>query len=688
MKDEISERNVEVYQLPEEFRKHLIGLLRKNPSALFKMPQGPKIYFLYAFSDENVFSIYPDDVLPGVFRFCCGMVKELASLAENAIEADGSTWSSQMYHALLALEVLASSRMQQCVGSRDDRCIAPVLEHWDELFFGVKTLYRAARARDARMETHDARLVGSQFSDVLFKIFRNRTVLSSFRDDVELRKFMWTLWLSNGVLDSGGADLACGSISVVLMILSSYSREGKAHMGSAVMLPICMAICDDFGGKDTVAEIALMSAYQTLMSNDKKLIMKLLPQKVAILAMLAGSAVDPTLQIEKRISELDGVAKLIEGTVNAIKNAPDEDLIRNYWDSVMGGLVTLINRLATENYILLAHAIRSGLLRIPLVVQKIDDNILESTNEACCKLIESISLFFSYHSIIQALSEQFRLLTKEEEACMLADGAEGTIDFAWNTMKRYLVGSYAMMRMFDICMVPFPKCCNNCANPEAQHSFSQCARCMRVFYCSEKCQEMDLKAGRHLESCREVYGEGGPSSKDMPFLYFLANKQIRSRYLSLIGPGMFPSGGMLFVLDATETKDQETVIARPSGTANEELHQRRKRASDSYRVTDCRTTRPSAEENGEPIYYIQAMHREGRERCVVRYLPIDLDPQRFVPYGSSENESDILQEIMNDLHIKYAGADLKKSWTLSDRDGERIHLFDEVDTYFRDKFRK
>ncbi|KLO10802.1 hypothetical protein SCHPADRAFT_942587 [Schizopora paradoxa] len=540
--------------------------IEEEPGARFK------VHLLYAFGYEQTFSIYPDDVLPGVFCFCCGMLREIIVFVEEAIDADLNTWIGHCSPAFAALDALASNRMRRCIGIDGGPFATLILEHWAELYLDLGTFFRLSRTRDLQLRSTDAWMINGRIGRVLSSFFKNSAVRNYFGDDLDLRKLAWGLWLGSGVLESNEANMACGEMAVALMLLSANEDELGLRPTSAVMFPVCMAVCDEFGGRDAVAEIAFKSVQRTAMSKDIDFIAYLLPQQLAVLSMLAHCEVDSTSQIARIIREQDGVAKLIEGALNVISLAQD-DTHQTIPDCVVGAFIRLIDRLAIESYIHLEQAIQSSLLRIPILMQSAENVFTESTHSACSDLITKLSCFLSHYSIIQALVDQFRNLTTEEEACMLG---EGMVENAWKDLKHNLIGSFIMKRMFDACTGPLPKFCNNCANLITERSFLQCDGCMRVTYCSVEGQEMDLKEGRHSESCRNDDDDKSAIERDVPFLHFVANKYVRTVYKYLFGQNSLSSAERtIFVFDATETREHFTVTVKSRYFAERELHSRR-----------------------------------------------------------------------------------------------------------------
>ncbi|KLO10796.1 hypothetical protein SCHPADRAFT_999335 [Schizopora paradoxa] len=671
---------------------NIVEMLRTDPARVSsELDLLLRECLVYALNDKEIFSTYPDDVLPGIFCFCCGMLREFASLSEKAISEDEETWIGYMHPSTQVLNILTSIRIHgylRQLGSHDDPSVTPILAHWPELYLAMKTLHKSSKSRDSQLESFHPRLIAGQIGDILVAFLSNDNIRPYFTDDTDLRKFAWRLWLENGISTTEDKEILCGSIARAVMLLSTKEGDPKSRTSCAMMFTVCMSVCDEFGGKNAVAEIALMSAYRTMMSNDEMLVRQLLPQQIGVLASLADCDVIPENRIARRIYEMDGIPKLIEATLNILSRAQDADF-RSVLDFIGEATVTLIETLATENYIQLEVAIRSGLFRIFVAVQTSVNGPLEFTRKTCFRLIETISLFFPYYSVIQALAEQFRELTEEDEARMLGEGGDGTIEFAWKGLKRSVISSYILTRMFESCAQPFPKICNNCTKLEAGHNFFQCPGCARIPYCSAECQATDLKAGRHSELCQKIIDGKSQADKNIPFLYFAVNKCVQFTCKDL-GQSTLPAKDPILIWNATRTREQVSVSIRPKDIADSELHDRRLRNYESYRVIDGQQIK-AAKMNGIITTYIhiQAMYREGRENCVVRYLRFDLDYGRVeTAFGPPMHELHVLRAIKKDISIKYPEADLEKSWILRNRDGERIHLFDEVDAYFRDKFGK
>ncbi|KLO04975.1 hypothetical protein SCHPADRAFT_740620 [Schizopora paradoxa] len=659
----------------------LVELLTADPANVFKLPQARKVDIIHATSEPTILLEYPDDLLPRLFCFCCGILREFASLTEEAIDSDHDTWIASLFPALKALFVLASYRMLRGIGTDDGPFVSPILEHWEELYHGLKILYTASRTRDSRFRTNVFTLaVVSHISKALNVIFRNNTIRSNFQNDTDLRKFVWMLWFSGGIPEAGDLD---NPSSLAVMFLST--RGGSLKTSSSVMLPICMAICDEFGGKDAVAEIAFMSLYNTMMSDDKSLFEKPLTQQLSLLLLLADSAIDPTDQILRRILELDGVAKLIEGVINMVNVARD-DVFQETTSDMLVSLIALIVHWATESHVYLEQAIRGGLLRVFLVLRGVGSEIPERIQEACSALLKNISHYLPYYSIIHALSDELRNLTEEDEACMRE---EDEIGDTWKAMERDVLRSYVMKRAFDTGAQSLPNCCNNCAKIEDKKAFLRCKDCSRVSYCSKECLGIDWYEGRHFESCRKQQDDKG--GNNISFLSFLADQYVRPAYKDHLAGITYPAEDAIFVLNAVEMSVPISMSIYSKEAAKEGLHERRKWSSDSYRVVDQRCVSPHTKRKRESAtkIYIQTMHREGRRRCVVRYLPFDMERKQFEsvsrPMFFKQESDDFLYEIMTDVSVKFPGAELKKSWILGSRYGGHVHLFDEVDAYFQTK---
>ncbi len=106
-------------------------------------------------------------------------------------------------------------------------------------------------------------------------------------------------------------SLDIDSPAKAIILLSDHDRSEDAVVTNTTMFPACMAVCNQFGGKDTVAEIALLSVYHAMMAEETLFVELALPAQVGLLTIVIWD--DPNQQIARKMCELDGVPKLIEG---------------------------------------------------------------------------------------------------------------------------------------------------------------------------------------------------------------------------------------------------------------------------------------------------------------------------------------------------------------------------------------
>lgn len=404
---------------------------------------------------------FTDEFMPDIYRFSCKMFQEFASLSDERTGADRDEWLKALMPALEALEVLGSFRMQRYIGRyKDGPLVSLILEQWPKLFLGMNVLFAAMRTRDSKHQSNMTQAVVTHFSDVIIAVLQNSNIQSLLVKDTDLQKFAWALWLSGGVPDSDDLDINWVSTVIAILRLSIEGHGDDSSTASSTMFPVCMAVCNQYGGKDAVAEIALMSAYRTMMSDSKgpQNLMVVLAQQVSMLMILTNPEDDPTQQIPKRICELDGIAKLIEGFLKVFTESRDE-VCQTELGPIVGSLITVIDRLATDNYNRIKQAARSGLLGIILALNPDKGDLPDEIRDPCILLLNKIPYFFSCYSVTETFAEQIRNVTDEAEAGI--KDSEGTLGYLWRVMKGRLLEFYVLNRLFDTFAESFPKCCNN-----------------------------------------------------------------------------------------------------------------------------------------------------------------------------------------------------------------------------------
>ncbi len=103
-------------------------------------------------------------------------------------------------------------------------------------------------------------------------------------------------------------------------------------------------------------------------------------------------------------------------------------------------------------------------------------------------------------------------------------------------------------------------------------------------------------------------------------------------------------------------------------TPSTELHNRRKQASESYRIIDRPTLLPT---KNKPGTYIEMIAYEGRNHIVVRYIPLDLSNKFEHFEAGKDSDSTVLLNIMDHAMDELPDT---KTWSAC-RSGRQGHSF-------------
>ncbi len=169
---------------------------------------------------------------------------------------------------------------------------------------------------------------------------------------------------------------------------------------------------------------------------------------------------------------------------------------------------------------------------------------------------------------------------------------------------------------------------------------------------------------------------------NFPFLHFLVNKYVRPHYERLMSEIEFPADDAVFCLDMSTYDGNYPIHVSSKDAAAAQLRDRRRAASETYRVIDRRSQCPMR--NGERINYIQVIAYEGYERLVVRYIPLDLKSEYF-EFGKDHAwpNRDAVIVVMENI-IGDSGP--RQSWTHVDQEGKLVHIFNEIDDHVQKTF--
>ncbi len=276
--------------------------------------------------DERYNKTVPDDLFPDVFRVCCKQleVEELEAIhpqkSQECPEREGKNSPDTVFElAFLAIQVLGSPRMQQNTLDHD-RFGSVLITHWPGLFCGLTKYHDllSGRKPGSKGDPMLCNLLGA----VIVAVLDNVALRQLLAIDIELQAFVWMLWLDGGPPDFKHSIFSYSSVARAVAIMA-----GEFGFRNPTLFPICMVICDSFGGKDAVAEIALLSAFRTMMTKDLSIILRDLHSHTAVLLVLQN---DPNQQIAKKICELDGVAKLIEGVTTMVRGVAKRRVRRTH----------------------------------------------------------------------------------------------------------------------------------------------------------------------------------------------------------------------------------------------------------------------------------------------------------------------------------------------------------------------
>ncbi len=263
--------------------------------------------------------------------------------------------------------------------------------------------------------------------------------------DIELQKFIWTLWLHGGPPTFGDDDFDYSSAA------SALSHIGfDSVIKNTTLFPICMVVCDQFGGKVAVAEIALLSAFRAMMSNDKSLISTGLPAHIGVLVTF--TTLDLSEQITKYMYQLGGVPIVILGLttmVEAFRDLLTEESTGT--GNVVGLGIGFFFQLATRNYRRIEQLVRSGILKLLVTLNPSKDDLPDDVVIHCKHLTRVIPHFFAYNSVIELFMEPMRWATTGEDAPE-ARMSDGPLASAWLDMQATFLERYCLKRLFGACV--------------------------------------------------------------------------------------------------------------------------------------------------------------------------------------------------------------------------------------------
>ncbi|KLO04974.1 hypothetical protein SCHPADRAFT_740621 [Schizopora paradoxa] len=634
----------------------LLELLKSNPQVILDRAKNGDINEITILYYERNQMTVPDDLFPEVFRVCCKHLNPrlLASVSTTRIGFNQERMmlcEKLLRLASMAVELLGSLRMRWNIQEHPSRFGPLIDEHWPNLFDGIRKLFTTLRA--GKESSGDCPSGATMFADVLVAILSNGPTLARLRNDDELLKFAWTLWLYGGPPSFEEDRVNYDAMATALYFLQGDNARTKSHI---------VRVCSKLADMDKIAKIALLSVVHTMKSKEH---INELENHFQVFFTLMSN--DPA-NFVKSLSKSDGAARLIDGITTVAKESRaairEERMVH-----VIGILIAVLEGLVILTSKHVEQAARSGLLQMFVALDPARRDLPDPIMGPVYSLLKRLPVFLHHYSVLGAYAEQVRLLTegsKPQENCLL----KGSLADCWRIFKARLLALYCAKCFFDAFVAPSNLVyCDNCSKSIDAEESVRCDSCRQAVYCSTQCQSEDRNQGGHVETCS--LGSDGRYNKDTSFLQFLAHKHIQHDYDDFISGIKFPIEKAMLRVDLRVMDCHAKISVGKTAAFDAELQKSIKPSSGTHHIVDRRIKK--SENGGRPPVYIQVITHEG-QTVLVRYLPVDLSPEYFQygvdPARPRRNVTDNVFSSMN-----FPDGD---RWTYV-RSGKRVHMFDEMD---------
>ncbi len=192
---------------------------------------------IYTHEVDAGMASFPDELFPENFRVCCIQIQpESRTFDPERRTRDGRT--EQIFSlpaALMAMRILGSSRMEENIIHA--HCVPIITKYWPKLFLGLKAVYILLGGEEPGSRADS--MLSSLVSGVIASIFRNGAIRRQLMVDIELQKFIWTLWLAGGppTYENKSVRYSSAASAVAYMSLDPEIKHSP-------LFPICMAVCE------------------------------------------------------------------------------------------------------------------------------------------------------------------------------------------------------------------------------------------------------------------------------------------------------------------------------------------------------------------------------------------------------------------------------------------------------------
>ncbi|KLO06197.1 hypothetical protein SCHPADRAFT_946290 [Schizopora paradoxa] len=520
-----------------------------------------------AFILQSSIKLPPSDaLLPEVFDICCahinfGRVEHVSSQKNARGRPPMKKLRSAIELLITSLWIIGSKPMRDAISKQGPIFAGIVEKHWGYIVLTVADIFKFCKSTrsDAASEMPCGRLdLLCILCDALSSLF-SVLDLEEIKEEpaaLLLQKFAWMLWLSGGPREPDGRSSSAFSSSAAKCLQDVM----KATRFDETMMESAADGSRTFGGVPAIAKIAL-SAFQSSVALGEDIKYHALP---FIVYGPAAWIELPMTDFWKAIYDMDGTPALTTSLVRLTKRFQDP-----FHRLVIADVATIISEILyfiQKSYRNVEKAARCGLLEAIVYMFSNESNLSPSIVDASVALLEMISQYLAFHSVISAVAEEMRKLTEGNGTKSREENiSTGTSKLAeaWRHLKRRLIESYCTMRFFDL--VIFPNCetkyCSTCGKTQGRQEGTdyQICSCKRVLYCSKQCQITNWEEDGHRENCKK---EIDHFVRDIPFLGFLANLFFYGRSDEHLNVKIYGSSGeddMIFLAFLTSYKPELSV---------------------------------------------------------------------------------------------------------------------------------
>ncbi|KLO10771.1 hypothetical protein SCHPADRAFT_502592 [Schizopora paradoxa] len=484
-------------------------LLEADPRKMLMSAEHGDVDALFAFYSTEV--NYPEDILPDLFRVAAlhlnplkleAASKQIRAVARKKDSKNGSSHPQEVGDSVAAtlklalgsLGILALPRMHSAVGNQSRVFNSLITKYWPNIFSAMKTLHRMHS--DGEMLKPGTKMGLSSFiCGAIGTIFENHAAFRRLQAQAPVITFLWTMWFYGGPPTYSQNDDVHNYAAAARVL----ARIHFALKFSDALLSFLKEIRGQFGGNEAVAEIALAGVCGSLSSKTHSI------DVIGHATMLSVFMEEEEEQIMQAIYAADGMARLIEGMIDALTDLRAEFAGERGLAEMLVLVLKAIKFLAMRNYRYMEQAARCGLLQLLVALEPSKGDLSSYLLAEASDLIGIMPRYLVYYSVIGSFGEEMRKITDGSYPKDAEILKEKFVSEEWRELKRVLLDRYCTKRYYDIVISPTSKIkhCNNCGELEERVTFMVCSGCRLVSYCSKHCQTEDWKTGGHREDCKQ-----------------------------------------------------------------------------------------------------------------------------------------------------------------------------------------